>query len=150
MTTKKWKIDDIFTIPLGDGNEVLGQVIHFEPLAMNSVICGFTVKLFDSDDIDLSLSDILAVQFTTFDNLDCGVWRVVGRGRPLPHELWAHLEKDRDTGFIGAKILGSGNIRKFLDACVGVRPWDSFADPYYFDKLLLEPSLKPKRAFLKA
>jgi hypothetical protein len=55
------------------------------------------------------------------------------------------LEK---ADFVGAVVRGSGIMMEFLDAFYGLRAWDDYADPAYFDKLLLTQDKKPSRLIL--
>ena len=50
--------------------------------------------------------------------------------------------------FVGAKIIGSGIMQKFLDAYFGLIAWDKWQDPNYLDKLLLPGVPRPANAVL--
>jgi hypothetical protein len=147
-TKQNWVAGDIFEIELGDGTKLLGQVIQFEPDAMNSIICGYTLKE-HGDGLDFEPSDFVSIQFTTRENIDHYHWKVIGNASIPDRKLWQHLTESRQSGFIGVKILGAGNILKFLEACSGLRAWDSFFDPEYFDKLLLPGVVRPPKAFFE-
>jgi len=41
-------------------------------------------------------------------------------------------------------MQGSGNMREFVNAFYGLAPWNGYFDPNYFDKLLIDPSKRPK------
>jgi hypothetical protein len=81
--------------------------------------------------------------FSTRDLLDDGVWPVVGN-RPVavPKKLflWEHT---RSSGWVGAKVIGSGIPNELLDAFRGLAPWDAYKDPAYLDGLLVSPAKKP-------
>ena len=51
----------------------------------------------------------------------------------------AALEK---ADVVGATVRGSGIMMEFLYAFYGLRAWDDYADPAYFDKLLLTQDKK--------
>ena len=40
-------------------------------------------------------------------------------------------------GWIGAEIIGSGNINTFISAFYGLRDWNEMYDDDYYQKLLL-------------
>jgi regulator of RNase E activity RraB len=61
----------------------------------------------------------------------------------LPYE---HL---RSNGFVGAKIIGSGIVNRFLNAYYGFEAWDDWHDPNYLDTLLISPTKRPKHPILK-
>ena len=139
-----WTAGDIFTVPLSDGTERLGQVLLETPDALDSAICAYTLETAeDSSPADLREEIIVAVHFTSTDLLDSGVWKVIGRKKPLPADRFINVDHLRVEGWIGAKIIGSGNIKKFLEACTGIRAWDSMHNPNYFERLLVSPDKKP-------
>ena len=72
-------------------------------------------------------------------------WLIAGN-RPvtLPRTLLPY-EKFREAGFVGAKVIGSANVVKFLNAFFALAPWDVMKDPDYFDRFLLAPDQKPKK-----
>ncbi len=86
---------------------------------------------------------MISTQYTTRDLLDIGEWRVVGTVTPLVPAHLRPYENLRARGWIGLEIEGSGIVREFLEAYHGLRPWDYYFDPLYFEKLLLDPSKKP-------
>src|SRR5215471_2046593 len=99
---------------------------------------------------NLSSSGVFSVVFATRDLLDSGAWRIVGR-RPveLPSEMFPY-ENTREAGWVGAKVIGSGNLNEFVNAYFGLTPWDDWKDPTYLDKLLISPDKKPKKLLLKS
>lgn len=46
---------------------------------------------------------------------------------------------------MGAKVIGSGNVERFLNAFYALTPWDQMKDPNYFDKFLLTSEHRPLR-----
>ena len=54
-------------------------------------------------------------------------------------------EKLRNKGYVGAKVIGSSNVEKFLHAFYALSPWDQMKDPSYFDRFLLTSEHKPLR-----
>jgi hypothetical protein len=79
-------------------------------------------------------------------------WPVVGQA-PVEELMMAFdvptLRALRTGDDIGAKILGSGIVMDLLDACLGLKPWDRFADPRYLNGLLVAPDRKPQTIVLK-
>ncbi len=150
MAKKKqiWKAGDVFEIELEDGAKIVGQVFQYKPQAMNSVICGYTLKRSENC-LPLQPEDFISIQFTTRDCLDRSRWPVI-LNSPIPEAIdYSDLLRNESTGFVGTTVLGCGIMKKFLDACCGLRAWDSFADPEYFDKLLLKGTPRPKAAFFE-
>jgi hypothetical protein len=148
MTRKRqvWSIGDVFAIPLEDGTFGVGQIIGYEPQALNSAaIALFDLKLskIGDDPPDVDAAGIFAMLFSTRELLDSGVWRVLGQ-KPVPVPDRDHpYERLRSKGFIGAAIEGAGIVRRFVNAYFGLAPWNPYKDPEYFDKLLIEPAKRP-------
>jgi len=153
---QNWKVGDIFLIPLSDGSFSVGQILMHEADALNSVICSFhTIRISSEQGVSDCLSaveeenNLISVQFTTVDLLESGVWKIVTNIRPRPINKYINIKKMKLNGFVGVKVIGSGIIIKFIEACFGLYPWDGFHDSTYLDKLLLDSSKKPKNITYK-
>jgi hypothetical protein len=145
----QWNVGDVFHIPLLDNDVVLAQLAGREAEVLNSI----TVALFDvkckPTEIATAVSFIdagraFSVLFTTRDLLDIGVWPVHG---PRPISIVNALmpyEHLRQSGWVGARVIGSGVVMDFVNAFYGLASWDRYKDPNYFDGLLLIPSKKPE------
>jgi hypothetical protein len=150
---KTWDTGNVFAVPLCDGTFTVGQVIGLEA-PLNSI----TVALYRTRHTEASLTrftglptieDLLALQFTTKDALTRRRWRVLGN-HPVPvHPYPNPYEHLREHGWVGAKVVGSGNLVNFLEAYFRLSPWDQMLDPTYFDRLLVHPSLKPSNVVLR-
>jgi len=55
----------------------------------------------------------------------------------------APYETLRRSGFIGAKVRGSGIVEEFVNAFYGFAPWDDWYVPDYLDAFLISASKKP-------
>jgi hypothetical protein len=135
---QKWAAGDLFSIPVGSSCG-LGQVISAEPEALNSVLCVYFSHLVPCDQLGLispNIRDSISIQLTTRESLDDGSWKVIGNARPLDTFDEFPLERLRLDGFIGAKVRGSGIMDALVSAFHGLSPWDEYADPEYFTKLL--------------
>lgn len=147
-----WKPGDIFGIPLNDGKYALGQVISSEKNCMDSVLCAFTKTIVDEDYLEnckINFNDLVSVQITTRDSLDKGIWPIFNSGEPLSVDEIFPIKSIRAAEYVGAKIRGSGSLHKFLSAFHGLSPWDEYADPNYFDKLLLQNVRRPQNVIFK-
>lgn len=151
MRKKQWEIGDIFLVPISDENYCVGQVIDQQKKALNSVICAFSdIRVAGSNErFELSVDDLISVQFTTRDLLDSGIWKVVKNQTPFSVERFFNVRKFQAEGFVGVRVVGSGSIMKFLKAFFGLYPWDGLHDPEYFDKLLLPSKQKPASVVYK-
>lgn len=156
MSKKKqtWKIGDLFLVPTLDGKLALGQVVGQEQWVLNSVSVVLFARRVDSPqgvafDQCTGVDDAIAILFVTRDSLDRGEWPVVGPHPitiPHTHLPYEHLRSRR---FVGAKVIGTGIVKDFLNAYFGLAPWNMMKDPNYFDGLLLAPDRKPSSLVFK-
>lgn len=147
-----WNEGSIFLVPLSDGRSAVGQVLRRTPRALNSAICAFyDLRVFPRAKVapeDLDVQRLISLLFVTTDLLTYGVWPLVGEAPPRHLERMTRLPALEKASYVGAKVIGSGNVREFLEAYDGLRPWDDYADPQYLDKLLVSPDKKPTRVVL--
>lgn len=148
----KWSEGSVFLVPQSDGLCSVGQVLKLTPGALNSVICAFyDIRVKPGAAVsadDLSADKLVSMQFTTPDLLNSGIWALVAQFAPKHLERMTWLPALEKADFVGAVVIGSGNIGEFLDAFYGLRAWDDYADPAYFGKLLLTQDKKPSRLIL--
>ena len=131
------------------------QVVGRESQVLNSVsvaffdhrvnIAGEAQEAADS----LKNDDVFSILFSSRDLLDLGKWQVVGSASPLIPRTKLPYENLRPNGFIGAKVIGSGNVAKFLNAFYALHPWDDWFSPHYLDGLLVVADKKPKTLIYK-
>jgi hypothetical protein len=138
---QEWVIGDVFLVPLADGTYSVGQVVAQVKEALNSVVCVFSMTRIEDESqrVLLNSNEIISAVFTTTDLLDSGDWLVIGNRPPVSVGDFFDMEYLRSEGFLGVKIIGSGVVIKFMDACFGLYPWDGFYESDYLDKLLLSP-----------
>jgi hypothetical protein len=152
---QSWKLGDIFLVKLKDGTLVVGQVVGQERQVLNSVSCAFfDLRLTSEDDLvtvhELTDDKLIAVLFVTRDLLDNSAWRVVAHGAVTVPEAQLPNESLRASGFVGAKVRGSGIVEKFLNAFYALLPWDDWHNPAYLDDFLISPDKKPANLISKA
>lgn len=151
---QKWEIGDVFTVQTLDGKYVVGQIVGQEVKVLNSVTVAFFNQRFDSEDLakefeTSELDKVISVVFSTRDLLDSGKWHVINNKNvhiPIKYMPFEHL---RSAGFVGAKVIGSGNMEEFLNAYYALSPWDDWYDPNYLDQLLISSDKKPSNLVYK-
>ena len=140
------KIGDVFLVTLHDRLKVPGQVVETHPILMNSITCAFfDMKLGDTVELPVCLAeeDLLACQFVTRDRFNNGTWsRVANRPVELPDHCLPYRETE-STGWVGAKVIGSGIMESFLKAYYGLGSWTEMKDPQYYEKLLARGRVAP-------
>jgi hypothetical protein len=147
-----WKAGDNFVVPLADDTLAQGQVLGYELHALDSAICAFSSRRFQTVPPALgpiAESTLIAVLFVTRDLLDRGRWPIVDNASVPSWQRFLNVEGLRRKGFVGAKIYGSGIVADFLSAYHRLLPWNAYFDPNYLDELLLSPDLKPANLLLK-
>jgi hypothetical protein len=146
---KKWSVGDLFKVPLEDGTASLGHIVGQERSMMNSVTCAFyATKVPDTcppDSPPAPTDDaLIACVFTTHDLIRRGFWPIIGHVLPQLSQKYFPYEDCREKGWVGATMHGSGIMREFVNAFYGLASWNGYFDPNYFDKLLIDPSKRPK------
>lgn len=151
----RFRRGDVFIVPLvgSDGAAGLGQVVELAEDALGSVLCAYYGSIFlpgDAPDASaLTSDDVISVQFTTADQLRAGKWPIVGVGLAPDPNAFMDFQGLKERGYIGADIIGSAIVVKFLSAFHGRVPWDCYYRPDYFDDLLLTKGRRPRLAFFE-
>lgn len=143
---QSWNIGDIFLVELSDSTYGVGQVVGREPTLMNCVVIALFQNLLVEPECDSSVantSNLCALLYATRDLLDSGRWKVVAVAPTVVARSEFPFEGLRAIGWVGAKVFGSANVEKFLNAFHRLAPWNGMADPLCFDKMLLGPQCKP-------
>jgi hypothetical protein len=143
---QRHKEGDVFLVPLEDGSYGLGQILSYEPAALNTVGCAFyDLRVVNGPSLDipapLPQDRVISILLTTKDLLNRAVWPVVTHRAVSTSESRRPYEKYRAKQWVGAKISGSGIINDFLNAYHGLRPWNVYLEEDYFDHMLA-PGLK--------
>jgi hypothetical protein len=149
---QSWTAGDCFIVPLLDGPFGLAQIVAYEAEALNSVLCCiFRNRLNAVPEVVAAPpeTDLISVLFVTRDLLDLGHWQVISRWPPLDVRKYVDLSRLRRAGFVGVKIIGSGNVTEFLNAYHRLAPWNNYHKPDYLDRLLISPDRKPVDPLMK-
>ena len=102
-----------------------------------------------TEPFELSIERLIATLSVTREQLDFGVWRIVGwQPVTIDRSVWPN-ENCRSQDWIGAKIFDAAIAEDLLEAYNGLAPWDDWKDPEYLDKLLVSPDRKPKHLVFK-
>jgi len=145
---RNWEAGDIFLVQIKNDEYVPGQIVRFEDRTLHSASCAFfdqKVKTIEEgSEIILEFSKCFSAVLVTPDGLDSGVWPIVGNQDVLlPKKLWPFEKKLKRKLFRrkgnGARIYGSGVVDDFLNAYFGLKAWDSYKDPNFFNEMLLFP-----------
>jgi hypothetical protein len=147
-----WKAGDIFCVEQSDGKSCVGQIVGL--MMPNVPSCAFYDLRFSGKEVptqidELSFEKLIASLSTTRELLDRRIWRIIAHISPcLPQQFWPN-EPCRDVGWVGARTYGAGIVEDFLNAFYGLAPWNCYADPRYFDRMLFSPERKPEKIIMK-
>ena len=140
-------VGDVFLVPLSDGRFVVGQVLETRPILMNSITCAFFDKPISRAEeavFPLLRDSVVACQFVTRDSFVKGRWPRIRRAAPpLIPQADLPYRNTEASGWIGAKVIGSEIIVKFLDAYFGLGDWTEMKDPAYYERLLFKGRRPP-------
>lgn len=121
----KWSSGDAFAVPLSNGTLAVGHVLDL--MMVNQVRLALYDEPFGAvEAIDLakgcSPSNLISRLTSTREQLDYGVWKVIGN-QPVsvPVERYPN-EQFRRPGWVGAKHYDAGLIEDFFDAYYALRP----------------------------
>jgi len=141
-----WNIGDIFAIPLNNQKYAIGHVL--DQRLKNTI----RIALYDEVVESLNILDVnelckepdlISLIEVTKEQIDFGVWKVIGNKKStIPISKYAN-EQYRDIGWVGSNIKDAGIAEDFLNAFYALNPWDDSYDPNYYDKMLVDKSKKP-------
>jgi len=141
---------DLFEISVGTEWVATGQLLEAIPQALNSV----GVALWKPRRADFKAGSApsdapFSILLVTPELLKKGEWRIF-KSAMISIPIHARpYEAFRAVHWVGAKIVGAGIVEEFLQASVGLCPWDDWADPLYLDSLLAPGQLRPSSVVLK-
>jgi hypothetical protein len=152
VETQKLVDGSVFLVPLMDRSFGVGQITARENVGLPAV----TVALFDWREAGDGLTHadwlrdehLVSCQFVTPELLGNSTWPIVSRNKVAISKRFRPFEETRRNGWIGAEIRGSAIVRSFLEAYHCLRAWDGYADPAYFDKMLIETRRRPVNAII--
>ena len=140
---KKWAPGDVFSIELNDGTHAFGQVLAKQYRSPTCALFEARAAQMEEDLDQVCSSRVVTILRLTPDQLDKGAWAVLGR---LP------VVADPDSGpggppnQVGSRSFSANVLTSFANAYHGLEPWNSSADEYFFDGLLMEGVERPASA----
>ena len=150
MKRQRPRTGDIFVIEVSEEYSSFGQVLEVIPEALNSVgIALWSPELKNEHLRPRADEEPLAVLLVTPDLLKRGAWQIRTNEDPLVPVEGRPYEVFRSSAWVGARIIGSGIVREFLEASIGLKPWDDWANPRYLDELLYPGKSRPTKVVFK-
>ena len=148
----KWQINDVFAIPLMNGKYAIGHVL--DQRMVNTVrIAIYNEVINNLDDIVLDNllenNDLISLIEVTREQLDYGVWNIIGnKPTTIPVERYAN-EQFRSNKWIKSIVRDAALAEDFANSYYGLLPWDDWYDPNYLDAYLVDLSKKPTNLLYK-
>lgn len=141
-----WDQGDLFLVPCLDGSHLVAQVLQKKALPDGVCLCAFTNRPHVSGAVaPLTVDEAISVVFTDASLLNDGTWAIVGL-EPIPRH--AHFDTPRHM-FMDDEPKAPAVIEAFLNAYLGLYPWDAFGEGF-FEALLLEGREVPATIRLQA
>jgi hypothetical protein len=137
---QKWKVGDIFQIPLENGTYAFGQVVWTS--YTHPVCCLFDINKTDVPTLGEIISNpYISILSLTPNSLDNHSWRVLGNMDVRVQK------KDVPKKFNGTTTdFTSGILEELANVFYGVTPWNVFAEEDFFDEILLPTVKRPLTA----
>jgi Immunity protein 26 len=135
---QKWKVGDVFQIPLENGTYAFGQVVWKSD---TNPVCG----LLDINKTDVpTLEEIIRNPFISIlsltpNSLDNHSWKVFG-------SMDVSVQKKDVPRKFKTTDFTSGILEELANAFYGVTPWNVSAEEDFFDQILLPTVKRPVTA----
>lgn len=141
---QKWKVGDIFHIPLEDGSYAFGQVVW---KSYTHPVCGlFNLNKQGVPSLDEILNTpFISVLSLTPNLLDNHKWKVLGN-MDVRIQKKNVSKKFNGSSNIGSTDFTSGVLEDLANAFYGVTPWNVFAEEDFFDQVLLPTVIRSATA----
>lgn len=140
---QKWKLGDIFTIPLSDGSLSFGQVVWGK--YRSSPNCAlFECRGKDIPSIDNIVSSaVISVLNIGTECLNSFEWKIIGKS-PVNIDKKQVAQMHRGDLEVGSNSYSAGILTSLAEAYYGLEPWNAMDDR---DELLMPNIKRPKTAF---
>jgi hypothetical protein len=138
----KYKVGDVFHVPSLDGGCYLGQVAVDKKQEIGAIFCFFYDGKFRCDQncapTELKPSEIISAVLITPEALERQLWKICANS-PIPdHPKLKLLPALREKNFVGAVIVGSGLVEKYLDTYFGLVEESFWPDLNYVRRFFLD------------
>lgn len=149
---KEWSFGDVFLVPLKNGKYGLGQVLDLQmPNIVRIALFDEVINSLEEFDINqsCSISNLISLVSSSREQLDYGVWTLVGNSPIEVSKNNFPNEEFRRKNWIGAKHYDAALVEDFLNSFHALLPWDDWFNPNYLDEFLIDLSKKPTNLIYK-
>ena len=151
-----WAVGDIFTTKLNNGKYAVGHVLS-QRLPNTVRIALYDEVINNLENVEIAVlckeSDLLSLIEVTKEQIDFGVWKVIGN-KPTTTPVSRHANEQYRSSEpykdgVGSNVKDAAIAEDFMNAFYGLNPWDDSYDPEYYDKMLVDKSKKPTHLIYK-
>jgi len=144
-----WQNGDVFLITLNNGNSAVGQTLDL--MMPNIVRIAIFVDVIKADSgthisldtLHLDKSNAISLVACTREQLDYGVWKIIGNSKIKIGVNDFPNENFRAQDWVGAGMYDASVIESFVNAYNALTPWDDWHKPDVLDALLIDKAKKP-------
>lgn len=139
----KYKEGDVFLIPSSGGGFYVGQIASDTKSEIGALYCYLFNERIDGEEgcgqTAVAASDVISASFITPELIEYQQWKICSNKSVSPHPALRQIDELRRQGFVGARIVGAGNVSDYLDTYHGVMSASRWPDPSYVFSFFLKP-----------
>jgi hypothetical protein len=152
----QWNLGDVFAIPLSNGKYAIGHALSQRlPNAIRIAVYDEVIENLEGNNVDRLCRqvDLISLIEVTKEQLDFGVWKVIGnKVTNIPVSKHANEQfrnADPYLDGVGSSIYDAVFSEDFLNAFYALIPWDGWYKPDLLDEILIDKSKKPTNLIYK-
>jgi len=151
-----WSLGDVFAIPLDNEKYGIGHVLSQRlPNTIRIALYDEVVETLEGNDVSslCKESDLISLIEVTKEQIDFGVWKVIGH-KPTNIPVSRHANEqyrniDPYLDGVGSSIYDAAVAEDFMNAFYALIPWDDWYKPDFLDELLINKNKKPLHLIYK-
>lgn len=139
----KYKEGDVFLIPSSGGGFYVGQIGSDMKLEIGAIFCYlFNGRIYDEKDCGqakMTTTDVISASLITSELIEYQQWKICCNRPVPPHPALEQMDELRQQGFVGARVVGAGNVSDYMDTYHGIMSASRWPDPNYVFSFFLKP-----------
>ncbi|WP_236708134.1 Imm26 family immunity protein [Brevibacillus choshinensis] len=145
---QKWKVGDVFSIPLSDDTYSFGQILWEKYRSPNCAL--FDCKSRENLPIEKVISSpVISVLNVGSECLDSFIWKIIGDA-PVKITKLDVPDVHRGESMVGARSFSTGILTDLAEAYYALRPWNTaFGEEDFYDGLLMPTITRPRNVLMK-
>lgn len=151
-TKTDWNLGDIFGIKLNNQKYAIGHVLDQRlPNTIRIALYDEIIESIEGNDLQILCkdADLISLIEVTKEQIDFGVWKVIGnKVSNIPIQKFAN-EQYRHFDWVGSEVYDAAIAEDFMNSFYALLPWDDWYKPDLLDELLIDISKKPTHLIYK-